>query len=236
MAFDGGRVAARGFQYQYLRTVEALLASVRTGQAAACRIEGPGDTVSLQHADSVDFDLSDADGHSLMAVQVKSAGAGRTVRAREAVAVLVHLVTGIDAERYQLITSAVPDEGCLRLAELLRRKRDDVPQIKAELQDLLVKAPAAWGICQALPEEHWERLARAEVEFDGRSDGQLRADLNDALRTERGRAGQGLSRRAGGLVLGHLEVLTKALDVAVGDQAGGEAEKGFVDVVASLPS
>ncbi|GAA4119845.1 hypothetical protein GCM10022284_75820 [Streptomyces hundungensis] len=33
-----------------------------------------------------------------------------------------------------------------------------------------------------------------------------------------------------------LEVLTKALDVSVGDEAGGEAEEGFVDVVASLPS
>ncbi|KMS76588.1 hypothetical protein ACM01_05310 [Streptomyces viridochromogenes] len=219
MAFDGGRVAARGFQYQYLRTVEALLASVRTGKAAVCRIEGPGDTVSLQHTDSVDFDLTDADGRSLMAVQVKSAGAGRTVRAREAAAVLVHLVTGIDAEQYQLITSAVPDEGCLRLAELLRHNRGDVPRIKAELKNLLVKAPAAWGICQALPEEHWERLARAGVEFDGRSDGQLRADLNDALRAERGRAGQGLSRRAGGLVLGHLvaEVLRRAADPGLAD-------------------
>ncbi|MEV5098264.1 hypothetical protein ACFC5H_30105, partial [Streptomyces rochei] len=32
----------------------------------------------------------------------------------------------------------------------------------------------------------------------------------------------------------HLEVLTKASNVAVGDQADGEAEEGFVDVVASL--
>ncbi|MEU0405563.1 GntR family transcriptional regulator, partial [Streptomyces sp. NPDC006197] len=31
-----------------------------------------------------------------------------------------------------------------------------------------------------------------------------------------------------------LEVLTKALDVSVGDQAGGEAEEGLVDVVSSL--
>lgn len=35
---------------------------------------------------------------------------------------------------------------------------------------------------------------------------------------------------------GALEVLTKALDVAVGDQAGCEAEEGFMDVVASFPS
>ncbi|MFF0477717.1 hypothetical protein ACFYUS_28890, partial [Streptomyces sp. NPDC004284] len=35
--------------------------------------------------------------------------------------------------------------------------------------------------------------------------------------------------------LSALEVLTKALDVSVGDEAGGEAEEGFVDVVASFP-
>ena len=33
-----------------------------------------------------------------------------------------------------------------------------------------------------------------------------------------------------------LEVLTKALDVSVGDEAGRKAEEGFVDVVASFPS
>ncbi|MFF8973337.1 hypothetical protein, partial [Streptomyces sp. NPDC014995] len=33
---------------------------------------------------------------------------------------------------------------------------------------------------------------------------------------------------------GDLEVLTKALDVSVGDQAGGEAEEGLVDVVAAF--
>ncbi|MGW1245226.1 hypothetical protein, partial [Streptomyces bobili] len=32
----------------------------------------------------------------------------------------------------------------------------------------------------------------------------------------------------------YLEVLTKALDVSVGDEAGGEAEEGFVDVVTSF--
>jgi hypothetical protein len=35
--------------------------------------------------------------------------------------------------------------------------------------------------------------------------------------------------RRGGAVQ---EVLTKSLDVAVGDQAGGEAEEGFMDVAA----
>ncbi|MEV5385709.1 hypothetical protein [Streptomyces sp. NPDC052721] len=214
MAFDGGRVAARGFQYQYLRTVEALLASARDGKTAVCRVEGPGVSVSLQHADSVDFDLADADGRSLMAVQVKSAGAGRVMKAREAVLVLVHLVTGYEADQYRLITSAAPDEGALRLAELLRCHGGDVVSLRTQVEDLLVRAPAVWGVCQALSEQQWGRLCRADIEFDGRSDGQLREELNSALRAERESAGLGLSPRSGGLVLGYLvaEVMRRAAD------------------------
>jgi len=37
-------------------------------------------------------------------------------------------------------------------------------------------------------------------------------------------------------VLPDLEVLTKPLDVSVGDEAGGEAEERFMDVVASFPA
>ncbi|MEV7521279.1 NB-ARC domain-containing protein [Streptomyces sp. NPDC091371] len=214
MAIDGGRVAARGFQYQYLRTVEALLAGMQQGEVTACRVEGPGNAVSVHHVDSVDFDLVDASGHSLLAVQVKSAGAGRTVRAREAVSVLVHLVTGCEADQYRLITSALPDEGSLHLGELLKRHGGDVALLKVGLEELLVRAPAAWGLCQALSEEHWERLGRAGIEFDGRSDEQLREDLHGALRLERERAGRGLSGPAGGLVLGCLvaEVMRRAAD------------------------
>ncbi|MER5724691.1 NB-ARC domain-containing protein [Streptomyces sp. NPDC002418] len=214
MAIDGGRVAARGFQYQYLRTVEALLAGMQQGEATACRVEGPGNAVSVHHVDSVDFDLINASGRSLLAVQVKSAGAGRTARAREAVSVLVHLVTGFEADQYRLITSAVPDEGCLHLHELLKRHGGDVPRLKVGLQELLARAPAAWGLCQALSAEHWERLGRSGIEFDARSDEQLREDLHSALRLERERAGRGLSGQSGGLVLGCLvaEVMRRAAD------------------------
>lgn len=214
MAFDGGRVAARGFQYQYLRTVEALLASVADGEVAACRIEGPDHTVSLQHADSVDFDLVDTDGRSLMAVQVKSASATRVVPAREAVSVLVHLVTGFEARRYRLITSAVPDESCLRLAEVLRRHGDDVAALRAEIKKLLARAPKTWGLCEALSLQQWQRLGQAAIEFDERGDAQLREDLNGVLRRQREQDGRGLSHRSGGLVLGYLvaEVMRRAAD------------------------
>jgi hypothetical protein len=57
-----------------------------------------------------------------------------------------------------------------------------------------------------------------------------RANLHVCLFND---ATAGLPTHAGGAWL--KEVLTKALDVTVGDYAGGEAEEGFVDVVASLP-
>jgi hypothetical protein len=217
VAVDGGRVAARGFQYQYLRTVEALLVSLGEEQVAACRIEGSGDPVSLQRADAVDFDLVDSVGRSLMAVQVKSAGAGRVVRAREAVSVLLHLITGVESREYRLITSAAPDEGSLRLAETLRSHGDDPARLKAEIKKQLVRSPAVWGKCEALSTEEWQRLGRSSIEFDGRVDTQVREDLNSALRRHREQAGHGLSHRSGGLVLGYLvaEVMRRAADPAL---------------------
>ena len=44
----------------------------------------------------------------------------------------------------------------------------------------------------------------------------------------------GWSRR--GQVAVGLEFLTKSCDVSPGDDAGGEAEEGFVDVVAAFPA
>ncbi|MGW0856021.1 hypothetical protein [Streptomyces sp. NPDC002690] len=59
---DGGRVAARGFQYQYLRTLEAMLTAADQERVHGCRIEGPADTASVSAVDVVDFDLVDRDG------------------------------------------------------------------------------------------------------------------------------------------------------------------------------
>lgn len=217
MVVDGGRVAARGFQYQYLRTVEALLVGLDGEQVAACRVEGPGTTTSVQLVDCVDFDLVDASGRSLMAVQVKSAGPTRVIGAPDAVRVLVHLITGFDAVEYRLITSASPDHNCSRLAETLKRHGADIPALQREIETLLQRAPVAWGLCKALSPQQWERLGRAEVEFDLRGETQLRQDLDGMLRTHRARSGRGLSGRTGGFMLGYLvaEVMRRAADPAL---------------------
>ncbi|RLU79327.1 hypothetical protein CTZ27_37450 [Streptomyces griseocarneus] len=114
---DDGRVAARGFQYQYVRTLEALLAATGHPAVHGCRIEGPVDSTSASAIDLVDFDLVDQDGTCLLAAQVKSAAPGRQVSAPEAFVILVELVCKVDAEAYELITAAVPDHNCRALAQ-----------------------------------------------------------------------------------------------------------------------
>jgi hypothetical protein len=119
VGLDGGRIGARGYEYQYLRTVEALLAGFGTRAVAACRIEGPAGLASLQHADAVDFDLVDDDDCSLLAAQVKNVGTGRDFRARDALEALVHLVQTFEAREYRLITTAAQTGSVLELATAL---------------------------------------------------------------------------------------------------------------------
>lgn len=215
MSVDGGRIAARGFQYQYLRTLEALLVALSCNSPArACRIEGPGEATSAHSVDSVDFDLADADGNSLVAVQVKSAASGRTVSAPRALEVLLHLVSGFSSQRYELVTNAVPDKGCAHLAETLQITCGDLVRLRLELKEIFAKAPVSLRRLEALTEGQWARLATARIVFDARDDASLREDLNERLRDLRRRNRQGLSDRSGGLALGFLvaEVLRRAAD------------------------
>ncbi|TQF04394.1 hypothetical protein E6W39_21935 [Kitasatospora acidiphila] len=216
MSVDGGRIAARGYQYQYLRTLEALLALSDSSPAAACRIEGPGEATSAQNVDSVDFDLVDADGNSLVAVQVKSAASGRTVSAPRAMEVLLHLVSSFSSQHYELVTNATPDRGCARLADALQVLRDDPIRLRSELEEIFAGAPVSSRRLEALTEGQWSRLATARIVFDARDDAGLRGDLNEQLRDLRRQNRRGLSARSGGLVLGFLvaEVLRRAADPA----------------------
>ncbi|MFC8350158.1 hypothetical protein, partial [Streptomyces sp. NPDC057280] len=63
------------------------------------------------------------------------------------------------------------------------------------------------------------------------SHGELTAHLVEAARIT---TTSGVMRSDPLILCEPLEVLTKALDVAVCDEAGGDAEEGFVDVVSSL--
>ncbi|MFJ9459135.1 hypothetical protein ACIRST_29115 [Kitasatospora sp. NPDC101447] len=151
---------------------------------------------------------------SLVAVQVKSAAAGREISASRALEVLVHLVATYESHRYELITNAAPETSCSRLAEVLSRHGHSFDVLRVELESILVRAPTALGRLRALTPEQWTRLGRARITFDPRDDTELREDLNGELRQQRAQGGRGLSHRSGSLVMGFLvaEVLRRAAD------------------------
>ncbi|KUM75417.1 ATP-binding protein [Streptomyces griseorubiginosus] len=209
---DGGRVAARGFQYQYLRTLEALLAALDRADVEGCRIEGPVPGTTADAVDVVDFDLVDRAGECLLAAQVKSAAPGRGVSAPEAFAVLVEMVIKCDAAAYELITAAVPDAKCRSLAAILMASNQDPDELRNHLTELLAMAPKARARLQALSAEEVQRLSRCRIVFDVREETVLRSDLHEQLRQRRTRHRAGLGERSAGLVLGYLtaEVLRRA--------------------------
>src|SRR5215471_11250635 len=111
---DGGRIAARGYQYQYLRTLEALVSLVDSPHVASVRVEGSPEGGD---ADAVDFDVVAVDGRCLLAVQVKSSSAASS--AADVFDVLVKLVRRCDAAEYQVLTNALPGRGAEEFAQAL---------------------------------------------------------------------------------------------------------------------
>ncbi|MEU7336681.1 NB-ARC domain-containing protein [Streptomyces sp. NPDC007074] len=211
---DGGRVAARGFQYQYLRTREAMLTASDQGRVHGCRIEGPVDSMSVAAIDVVDFDLVDSDGDCLLAAQVKSASPGRQVSAPGAFTILAELVCKVEAERYELITAALPDRNCRALVTLLNAPSDNPGQLRSQLAQLLQRASSATARLMTLSEQDLERLARARVIVDARNVEGIRRDLHERLRERRARHRAGLGSRSAGLITGHLvaEIMRRAAD------------------------
>ncbi|MFF2505929.1 hypothetical protein ACFVTY_21430 [Streptomyces sp. NPDC058067] len=179
-----------------------------------CRIEGPVDTASVSAVDVVDFDLVDKDGDCLLAAQVKSASPGRQVSAPDAFTILSELVCKVEAERYELITAALPDRNCRALAAILGAPPADPGQLRSQLAQLLQRASSATARLTALSEQDLERLTRARLVVDAREMEDIRHDLHERLRERRARHRAGLGSRSAGLITGHLiaEIMRRAAD------------------------
>jgi tetratricopeptide (TPR) repeat protein len=211
MRLDGGRVAARGFQYQYLRTLESVLALVDDSRVIAIRVEGPASYNG--HADSVDFDIIDVNDCCTLAVQVKSKLPGASVSGPEAFGVLTQLVAGHDALSYQLLTNGTPTPNARRLAAALAAAETPTG-LKDRLEEILATAPQRLAQLRALSSVQLERLTRCRVLFDQRDDVEIRQALRESLRRYRNRVHAGLGQRSAGMLTGYLvsEILRRAAD------------------------
>ncbi|MFF4305508.1 hypothetical protein [Streptomyces sp. NPDC001601] len=213
---DGGRGAARGYQYQYLRTLEQLVAVIDEPEVTCVRVEGPpaGDG----SVDKVDFDVVDADGSVRTAVQVKSRVAGGSMSGAMALGVLLGMLnTSQEAGSYCLLTNARPGVKGDRLAEVL--SADVEPQVLRDaLMELFHDAPQRRDQLQRLDAGGLARLARCRLEFDARDDDEIREELRNSLRVIRNRTNQGLGDQSAGLLTGYLlsEILDRAADVSGG--------------------
>lgn len=209
---DGGRVAARGFQFQYVRTLEALLTSALQAEVYACRIEGPHEPSSETMIDVVDFDLVSEAGECLLAAQVKSAATGRVISGPKAFSILVDLTSSFEARRYELITAATPDANCRRLAQTLIDHGPNTSALRNALAKILKNAPKALASLNRLDNEHLTRLSRARIVFDIREDQEIREQLHYLLREYRSRNRTGLGDRSAGLIFGYLvaEIMRRA--------------------------
>jgi hypothetical protein len=208
---DGGRIAARGFQYQYLRTIETLLTCTQKQAVHACRIEGPANLSSLSSVNMIDFDLIDQAGNCLLAAQVKSASEGRQISAPLAFSILLNLTTH-EARQYQLVTAAEPDKRCRRLSLALEKYGNSAIELRAALGAILTNAPKAKTVLANLDNIQLDRLGRARIEFDHREDGEIRKQLHDTLQDFRARHHAALGSKSAGLVLGYLisEIMDRA--------------------------
>jgi hypothetical protein len=188
---DGGRVAAKGYRYQYLRTVEATLLALADPRVVACRVEGDPHPPDLSGADIVDFDLIDADGRVIEAVQVKSGGPNAKLEVGAVLGILIRLVQKYDADRYRLLTNVALSNRAASLSLALGRSRAGDGRRRA-LEGVLEHDSARRQIA-GLDEEQLERLGRCEISVDWRS----RDELDEALRSALSNARRSTGRKRG---------------------------------------
>jgi hypothetical protein len=218
LVLDGGRMAARGFRYQYLRTLEALLEAAGPGSPVhAVRVEGPAPSApkQLDGADAVDFELVDQSGNCLMAVQVKSRNNARYVSAPEAFGTLLQLVEAREAETYRLLFWGTPDAKARDFARLIHSGAP-AQELLTELRRMLDRAPRRQALLDNLTDVTLRRLQCSHVEFDLREDTEILSDLRQNLQQFRDHRGEASGSSAVGLLVLYLlgEVQTRASDPA----------------------
>lgn len=212
---DGGRVAARGFQYQYLRTLEALLDAVADSTVTAVRVEGP--PAGADGADAVDFDVVGADGLVATAAQVKSRVPGAVMSSAEVFGLLVNMITderrhGYNAGEYVLLTNATAGANVVDLMQALADVEATEPVLRDRLTALLRGAPARLEQLARLTSAEFGRLRCTTARFDSRDSYQLREELRERMRSYRQEVQPGLGMKSAGLLTGYLmsEILDRA--------------------------
>src|ERR1035441_3071170 len=167
---------------------------------AAVHIEGmPGRDGADR--DSVDYELSDASGLVLEAVQVKKRAMKKTMGASDAFRALKRLVEDQEADRYTLQVGARAGESAKGLAAALESVRDPTA-LRATIDAVLASGDQR-GALAGMPGEHLARMTRARIEFVAGDDAEISENLRLRLRRDRERPRGGFGDEAAGVLLDH---------------------------------
>ncbi len=214
---DGGRAAARGLQFQYLRTLEALLRSLDDSRVTSCRVEGEVTVSRDSDVDAVDYDLL-AGSERLVASQVKSRGPGRSMSGPESFAILRRLISTGPAAAYEIITNAEPTNSLIDLQETVKEATSN-EHLRDRLRSVLRHSNVQLEQLARMGDRELTELRRSRISIDSRPTEELREDVGRLLVAHRRRSHQSIGARSNGLLTGYLlsEVMRRAADAQSAD-------------------
>lgn len=203
-----GRDAARGFEYQFLTTLEYALRDLLTPSSSLSSIfvDAPPPHNPGADQEIVDFALYTDAGCSLVA-QVKAGIHGSTMSAVQAVKMLLRLATH-RAERLLIVTNRGHGPGIDELCVLLEQHAaTTLPFVDGRnaLEALVAGSPETRRQVNALNPAEWGLLRNAGIVFDDRNVEETYAAVRELVRTAR-RSAQGgtVGWDAAGLLTGYL--------------------------------
>lgn len=214
----GGQSAAWGLRYQYLRTLETLMDAVEEPRRGVAAVHVEGMPRGGERApEGIDYELTDADGHVMLAAQVKARAARTRMGAGEVFKALVAVVRDRDATCYELLVGAQAGVSADSLLAVLSSGMA-ATQVRAEIGRILasVSGGSQLELLRDLEDKHLVRLCRARVKFDRRDEEEITEQLRGRLRQYRNGASAGLGEQSAGLLIGYLvsEVFRRAADTA----------------------
>ncbi len=209
---QGGRGAAAGFHYQYLKTLESLIGILEADDRTVeeVQIEGPPASSPDDGIDTeiIDYQLVKKSGDVAVVAQVKS-GHG-VLTASTALATFLRMVSTGEADAYELVTNLSPHPQLGYLTRLLATTNPGV--MRSRLLDVMARSPARAAELLQIPEAHIGRLRRCRLVQDPRSAIELRVSLRERIRRYRQQSQRSLGQYSAGLMTGYLvgEVLYRA--------------------------
>jgi hypothetical protein len=214
MAGTGGRDAARGFEYQYLKTLEQFLKALSNPDVASCRVEGDPQAITMGSADAVDYELIGQNESVFVASQVKSTRTDRTLSIRQVIDIFLYLSAGSKANSYRLDTNIRLSQEALDLKYLLDKGQEKFADLDAFLTN---HSESLRGL---IPTERGGRnfiqniLVKSRILYDDRSNEALRTDVQELIGTIRNAHQRGFGDSSAGLMTSYLTatVLRRAAD------------------------